>query len=135
MARIYYDKDADLRALDGKTIAIIGYGNHGHAQSNSLRDSGCRVIIGNIKDASYDRAVADGFEVYPIAEAARRGDIVHMLIPDELQARVYHEHIAEHMHEGKALCFSHGFNIHFKWIVPPPNIDVFMIAPKAPGAF
>ena len=134
MAKIYYDRDADLSALEGKTIAIIGYGNQGHAQSNNLRDSGCRVIIGNMKDASYERAVADGFEVYDIAEAARRGDIVHMLIPDEYQAQVYREQIAQHMRKGKALCFSHGFNIHFRWIVPPPDVDVIMIAPKAPGA-
>ena len=134
MARIYYDGDADLGALKGKTIAIIGYGNQGHAQANNLRDSGCRVIIGSVKDPSYDRAVADGFEVYDISEAARRGDIVHMLIPDEYQADVYRRDIAQHMRRGKALCFSHGFNIHFRQIVPPPDIDVIMIAPKAPGA-
>lgn len=134
MAIIYYDKDADLSVLKGKTIAIIGYGNQGQAQSNNLRDSGCKVIIGSIKDASYEQAVADGFEVYDISEAARRGDIVHMLIPDEYQAQVYREHIAQHMHKGKVLCFSHGFNIHFKQIVPPPEVDVIMIAPKGPGA-
>ena len=134
MAKIYHDEDADLGVLEGKTVAIIGYGNQGHAQSNNLRDSGCKVIIGNIEDASYGRALADGFEVYPVAEAARKGDIVHMLIPDEHQARVYRGEVAQHMRRGKALCFSHGFNIHFRWIVPPPEVDVFMIAPKAPGA-
>ena len=133
-AKIYYDRNANLSALEGKTIAIVGYGNQGHAQSNNLRDSGCRVIIGSIKDASYDQAVKDRFEVYDIAEAARLGDIVHMLIPDEYQAGVYREQIAQHMRKGKALCFSHGFNIHFKQIVPPPEVDVIMIAPKAPGA-
>ncbi len=134
MAKIYYDRDADLNVLKGKTIAIIGYGNQGQAQSNNLRDSGCKVIIGSIKDPSYDKAVADGFEVYDIAEAARRGDIVHMLIPDEYQAQVYREQVAQHMKKGKVLCFSHGFNIHFKQIVPPEDVDVIMIAPKAPGA-
>ncbi len=134
MAKIYYDKDADLGVLKGKTIAIIGYGNQGQAQSNNLRDSGCKVIIGSIRDPSYEQAVADGFEVYDIAEAASRGDIVHMLIPDEYQAQVYREKVAQHMKRGKALCFSHGFNIHFKQIVPPADVDVIMIAPKAPGA-
>lgn len=134
MAKIYYDKDADLGVLEGKTIAIIGYGNQGQAQSNNLRDSGCKVIIGSIKDASYEQAVADGFEVHDIAEAASRGDIVQILIPDEYQAQIYREQVAQHMRKGKVLCFSHGFNIHFKHIVPPPEVDVIMIAPKAPGA-
>lgn len=134
MAKIYYDKDADLGVLKGKTIAIIGYGNQGQAQSNNLRDSGCKVIIGSIRDPSYEQAVADGFEVHDIAEAASRGDIVHMLIPDEYQAQVYREKVAQHMKSDKALCFSHGFNIHFKQIVPPADVDVIMIAPKGPGA-
>jgi ketol-acid reductoisomerase len=134
MARIYYEKDADLTVLNGKTIAIIGYGNQGHAQANNLRDSGCRVIIGSIRDPSYEQAVRDGFEVYGIPEAAKRGDIVHILIPDEYQAEVYERDIAPHLKSGKVLCFSHGFNIHFKQIVPPKDVDVIMIAPKAPGA-
>ena len=134
MAKVYYDGDADLSVLSGKTIAIIGYGNQGQAQANNLRDSGCRVIIGSIRDASYEQAVRDGFEVHSIPEAAERGDIVHMLIPDEYQAEVYRRDIAPHMRRGKALCFSHGFNIHFRQIVPPPDIDVIMIAPKGPGA-
>jgi ketol-acid reductoisomerase len=134
MARIYFDKDADLSVLQGKTVAIIGYGNQGHAQANNLRDSGVKVIIGNPQDSFAERARQDGFEVYSISEAAAKGDIVHMLIPDEIQAKVYREHIAQHMKRGKTLCFSHGFNIHFKWIVPPSDIDVIMIAPKAPGA-
>ncbi|MDI6884398.1 MAG: ketol-acid reductoisomerase [Hadesarchaea archaeon] len=134
MAKIYYDKDADLSPLKGKTIAIIGYGNQGQAQANNLRDSGCKVIIGSIKDPSYDQAVKDRFEVCDISEAAKRGDIVHMLIPDEYQAGVYKKDIEQYMKRGKALCFSHGFNIHFKQIVPPKDVDVIMIAPKAPGA-
>ncbi|MFQ6130324.1 MAG: ketol-acid reductoisomerase [Candidatus Hadarchaeaceae archaeon] len=133
-AKIYYDKDADLSPLKDKTIAIIGYGNQGQAQANNLRDSGCKVIIGSIKDPSYDQAVKDGFEVYGIAEAAKRGDIIQILIPDEYQAGVYKKDIEQHVKRGKALCFSHGFNIHFKQIVPPKDIDVIMIAPKAPGA-
>jgi len=135
MAKIYYDKDADLRELEGKTIAIIGYGNQGNPQANNLRDSGCKVIIGNMRgDRYWQQAVADGFEVMEIPEAAKRGDIVHMLVPDEFQAQVYREQISPHMKAGKVLCFSHGFNIHFKQIVPPKDVDVIMIAPKAPGA-
>ena len=135
MAKIYYDKDADLNELKGKTIAIIGYGNQGHAQANNLRDSGCKVIVGNVKgDRYWQQAVADGFEPVEIPEAAKRGDIVQILIPDEFQAQVYKKDIAPHMKPGKVLCFSHGFNIHFKQIVPPPDVDVIMIAPKAPGA-
>lgn len=123
-----------MSPLKDKTIAIIGYGNQGQAQANNLRDSGCKVIIGSIKDPSYDQAVKDGFEVYDIAEAAKRGDIIQILIPDEYQAGVYKKDIEQHVKRGKALCFSHGFNIHFKQIVPPKDIDVIMIAPKAPGA-
>ncbi len=135
LAKIYYDKDADLEVLKDKTIAIIGYGNQGHAQANNLRDSGCKVIVGNVRgDRYWQQAVADGFEVLDISEAARRGDIVHMLIPDEYQAQVYREQIAPGLSRGKVLCFSHGFNIHFKQIVPPSDVDVIMIAPKAPGA-
>ncbi|MBC7218515.1 MAG: ketol-acid reductoisomerase [Hadesarchaea archaeon] len=134
MAKIYYDRDADIAPLKGKTIAIIGYGNQGQAQAKNLRDSGCRVIIGNIRDASYEQARQDGFEVYDIPEAAKRADIIHILIPDEYQADVYREQIHPHLTKGKVLCFSHGFNIHFKQIVPPKDVDVIMIAPKAPGA-
>ena len=134
MAKIYYDKDADIAPLRGKAIAIIGYGNQGQAQAKNLRDSGCKVIIGNIKDESYEQAKKDGFEVHDIAEAAKRADIVHILVPDEYQADTYNEHIKPHLKGGKALCFSHGLNIHFKQIVPPKDVDVIMIAPKSPGA-
>lgn len=135
MVKIYYDRDANLDVLKDKTISIIGYGNQGNAQSNNMRDSGCNVIIGNVRDDPFwKQAVEDGFDVYEISEAAKRGDIVHMLIPDEIQAQVYREQIADAMATGKVLCFSHGFNIHFKQIRPPKDVDVIMIAPKAPGA-
>lgn len=134
MAKVYSDEDASLDPLDDKTIAVIGYGNQGHAQAQNMRDSGCEVIIG-IRRAgeSWKRAKQDGFDVYEIPEAAKRGDIIHMLIPDEVQAGVYNEQIAPTMGEGKTLGFSHGFNIHFKQIVPPREDDVIMLAPKAPG--
>lgn len=134
MTKIYYETDADLSPLKDKTIAIVGYGNQGQAQAKNLRDSGCKVIIGSIKDASYKQAKKDGFEVCDIAESAKRADIVHILIPDEYQAGIYKECIEPQMKKGKALCFSHGFNIHFKQIVPPKEVDVIMIAPKSPGA-
>lgn len=135
VVRIHYDADVGLEALKGKTIAIIGYGNQGHAQANNMRDSGLDVILGlRAGGDSWRRATADGFDVHPIPEAARRGDVVHMLIPDTAQPEVYRRHIAAHMTDGKALGFSHGFNIRFKQIVPPPDIDVIMVAPKGPGA-
>ncbi|MEW6222314.1 MAG: ketol-acid reductoisomerase [Candidatus Hadarchaeota archaeon] len=134
MPKIYYEKDAEMDPLDGRTIAIVGYGNQGQAQANNLRDSGCKVIIGSIKDASYDQALKDGFKVHSISDATKMADIIHILIPDEYQAKVYEKEIAPQLRKGKVLCFSHGFNIHFKQIVPPKFVDVIMIAPKAPGA-
>lgn len=134
MAKIYTEKDASLDPLEEKTIAVIGYGSQGHAQAQNMRDSGCDVIIGNPSgDEFWEKAESAGFDVYEISEAAKRGDIVHMLIPDEVQAKVYNEQIAPAMGSGKVLGFSHGFNIHFKEIVPPRDDDVIMIAPKAPG--
>ncbi len=134
MAKIYYEKDADLGILKNKTIAIIGYGNQGHAQALNLRDSGVNVVIGAIKDPSRGAAEKAGFKVMSIAEAAKKGDIIHILIPDEIQGDVYKNDIAPQLKAGKALSFSHGFNIRFKQIIPPKDVDVFMIAPKGPGA-
>jgi len=133
MVKIYYDKDADLGVLRGKTVAIIGYGNQGGAQAQNMRDSGVKVIVGSVADQSAAKAKEDGFEVYPIAEAAKRGDIIHILIPDEVQADVYEKEIKPGLKAGKSLMFSHGFNIRFKRIVPPKDVDVIMVAPKGPG--
>ena len=133
MAKVYYDGDADLSVLDGKTIAIIGYGNQGGAQAQNMKDSGLSVIIGSIPDELADKAKADGFEVYPIAEAVAKADFIHILIPDEVQAKVYDSEIKPGLKEGNTLMFSHGFNIRFGRIVPPDGVDVSMVAPKAPG--
>lgn len=139
MINVLTDKDADESILNGKTIAIIGYGSQGNAQANCLKDSGVNVIIGETEilgdkpNPSWQKAKEDGFEVMTIKEAAERGDVVHILLPDEFQADIYKQHIKKHMKAGKALCFSHGFNICFKRIVPPEDVDIIMVAPKAPG--
>lgn len=134
MVDVYYDKDARLELLEDKTIAIIGYGSQGHAQAQNLKDSGLKVIVG-LKEGSKSIKTAeeDGFKVFTTAEAAQRADIVQILIPDEVQSKVYYQDIAPNLEEGNALVFSHGFNIHFDQIVPPENVDVFMVAPKSPG--
>lgn len=134
MVKMYYDNDADLALLKGKKIAVMGYGSQGHAQAQNLKDSGLDVIIGLRKDsASVAKAKADGLEVETVAGAANRADVIQILLPDELQARVYAEEIEPYLTEGKALMFSHGFNIHYGQIIPPANVDVFMVAPKSPG--
>ena len=134
MAKMYYEKDCNLEVLNGKTIAIIGYGSQGHAHALNLRDSGCKVIVGLRKGGkSWPVAEKDGFEVYTVSEAAEKADIVMMLINDEVQADVYNSQIAPYMTEGKAIAFAHGFNIRYKRIVPPADVDVFMAAPKGPG--
>lgn len=134
MARIFYDKDADITVLADKKIAVIGYGNQGHAQAQNLKDSGLDVMVGLRKDgSSWDRAVKDGMDVATIMEAAEVADIIHILLPDHVQAKVYEEEILPGIKEGNALSFSHGFAIHFKEIVPPEDVDVFMVAPKSPG--
>jgi len=134
VVKMYYDSDADLNLLQGKTIAVIGYGSQGHAQAQNLKDSGLNVIIGLRRDLpDWDKATAAGFEVFPVKEAAAKADIIQILTPDQVQAAIYNSEIAEYMTKGKALCFSHGFNIHFGQIVPPADVDVFMVAPKSPG--
>lgn len=134
MVKIYYDTDADLEILSGKTVAVIGYGSQGHAQAQNLRDSGVRVVVGLRRDSrSRDRARRDGLEVMEVAEAVKEAAIIQILTPDETQARLYREEIEPDLQEGKAIGFSHGFNIHYGQIVPPPDIDVFMVAPKSPG--
>lgn len=134
MARIYYEKDADLALLEGKTIAIIGYGSQGHAHALNLRDSGLNVIIGLYPgSASWARAEKEGLTVTTVRDATTVADIVMMLAPDQVQPALYREEIAPVLRSGQTLMFAHGFNIHFGQIVPPPDIDVSMIAPKAPG--
>ncbi len=131
--KMYYEKDADLSILKGKTIAIIGYGSQGHAQAQNLRDSGLKVIIGLRQGKSWDSAKNDGFEVYSVSEAAGQADVVQILLPDETQAKAYREEIKPNLKKGAALMFSHGFNINFGQIVPTADMDVLMIAPKSPG--
>jgi len=134
MAKVYYDKDVSLEPLNKKTVAVIGYGSQGQAQAQNMKDSGIHVILGLRPDGtSWKTAKKEGFEVYPVSEAAQKADIVHMLIPDLEQPSVFEKQIAPHMKGEKALGFSHGFNIHFKQIIPPPNVDVIMVAPKSPG--
>ncbi|NLE91581.1 MAG: ketol-acid reductoisomerase [Elusimicrobia bacterium] len=135
MAKVYYDKDADLNLLKNKTIAILGYGIQGRGQSLCLRDSGCKVVVSELPGTpNYEQARKDGFTPMSAEDAARKGDIIQILTQDHVQAIVYRKAIEPNLKAGKALCFSHGFNIHFKQIVPPKNVDVFMVAPKGPGA-
>jgi ketol-acid reductoisomerase len=133
MSKIYYEQDADLNALVGKTIAIIGYGNQGRNQALNLKDSGVNIIIGARSEESKKKAKADGIPVYDSREAAAKADIIQILIQDDLQSRLYKDDIQPSLKPGKALLFSHGFNIHFGQIVPPADVDVMMIAPKGPG--
>ena len=134
MATLYYDQDADLSLLEGKTIAVIGYGSQGHAHALNARDNGQNVIIGLHEGSrSKAKAEADGLQVFTVAEAAKQADIVMILIPDTRQGDVYNAHIAPNLKPGAMLMFAHGFNIHFKEILPPATVDVAMVAPKAPG--
>ncbi|MCE5324223.1 ketol-acid reductoisomerase [bacterium] len=133
-AKMYYDSDANLDVLKGKKIAIIGYGSQGHAQAQNLRDSGLDVIISELPGTpNYDLAVEHGFKPVSASEAAKAGDLVQILLPDEIQSAVYQSDIKQYMTAGKTLVFSHGFNIHFGQIVPPKDVDVIMVAPKGPG--
>ena len=133
-ARIFYQKDCNLSLLEGKKIAIIGYGSQGHAHALNLKESGCDVVIGLYEGSkSWAKAEAQGFQVYTAAEAAKQADIIMILINDEKQAALYKNDIEPNLEEGNMLMFAHGFNIHFGCIVPPKNVDVTMIAPKGPG--
>jgi ketol-acid reductoisomerase len=134
MAQLFYDSDADLSLLNGKTVAIIGYGSQGHAHALNLKDSGVSVVVGLYEGSrSADKARADGLEVLPVAAACAKADWIMVLLPDEVQKAVYEQDIAPHLGKGKVLSFAHGFNIRFGLIVPPPDVDVVMIAPKGPG--
>jgi ketol-acid reductoisomerase len=139
MAKMFYDADANLDLLKGKTVAVMGFGSQGHAQAQNLHESGVKVVVGLRKpfdeftEKEWNAVVAAGITPMTVAEAAQAGDIVHILLPDEIQAQVYNAEIKPYLKEGNALGFSHGFNIHFGQIVPPAFVDVFMIAPKGPG--
>ncbi|MFI3211832.1 MAG: ketol-acid reductoisomerase [Eubacteriales bacterium] len=134
MANIYYQEDCNLSMLEGKTIAVIGYGSQGHAHALNAKESGCHVIIGLYEGSkSWDKAVAQGFEVYTAAEAAKLADVIMILINDEKQAAMYKADIEPNLEEGNMLMFAHGFAIHFGQIIAPKNVDVTMIAPKGPG--
>jgi len=135
MAKIYYDSDCDLALLKGKTIGIIGYGSQGHAHAQNLRESGCQVIVSASAEGSrsWKQAKSDGFEVLTAAELAKKADIIVVLAPDQLHHDIYYQSIEKGLAPGKTLMFAHGFSIHYGQIVPPPDIDVTMIAPKCPG--
>ncbi len=133
MIQKYYDKDVDPAAISKKTIAVIGYGSQGRGQALNLKDSGLNVIIGLRPGKSWDLAKSEGFEVFEVAEAAKKADVIQILIPDENQAAVYRSFIGPNLTKGKVLMFSHGFNIHYGQIVPPADVDVVMVAPKGPG--
>jgi len=134
MAKVYHDSDIDSKPILSKTVGVIGYGSQGHAQAQNLRDSGVKVLVSDVKDTpNYKLAVEHGFKPMTAAEVARKADIIQILLPDEIQRIVYAKEIGPNLKAGKTLCFSHGFNIHFKQVVPPKDVDVIMIAPKGPG--
>ncbi|MGD9577422.1 MAG: ketol-acid reductoisomerase [Syntrophorhabdus sp.] len=134
MAKMYYDKDADLGVLKGSKVAIIGYGSQGHAQAQNLRDSGVDVIVAELKGTpNYKIAIDHGFKPVSAAEASKKADMIQILAQDNLQAQLYKTEIKDNLKKGKTLVFSHGFNIHYGQILPPPDIDVIMVAPKGPG--
>jgi ketol-acid reductoisomerase len=133
-AKIYYDNDADLALLKGKTIAILGYGSQGHAQAQNLRDSGCQVVIGQRPgSANYDLAVSHGFKPVSADEATEQADLVNMLLPDEVQGDIYRNHVRGHLKPGNVLMCSHGFNVHFGQVEAPKGVDMVLVAPKGPG--
>ena len=134
MAKMFYEKDTNLDLLKGKKVAIIGYGSQGHAHALNLHESGVDVIVGLYEGSkSWDRVKEAGLEVTTVSNAAKSADIIMMLVPDEKQAKLYKEEVAQYLESGNALVFAHGFNIHYGQIVPPADVDVFMVAPKGPG--
>jgi len=134
LGKIYYDKDADLKILKKKTIAIVGYGSQGHAHARNLHDSGIKVVVGLRKESAFwKRAEKDGLKVMSVPEASKVADIIMILIPDDKQRAMYESDIKPHLKKGNAIAFGHGFNIHFGQVVPPDTVDVFMVAPKGPG--
>jgi len=130
---MFYEKDCNIKALDGKTVAIIGYGSQAHAHALNLRDSGVKVIIGARPGKSWDAATEEGFDVFTVSEATEKGDIIMLLIVDDIAPEVYNRDIKPYLTKGKALAFAHGFNIRYRLITPPADVDVFMAAPKGPG--
>lgn len=134
MAKMFYEKDTNLDLLKGKRVAVIGYGSQGHAHALNLHESGVDVVVGLYEGSkSWDRVKEAGLDVATVSEAVKGADVVMMLVPDEKQAKLYREEVAPYLEEGNALVFAHGFNIHYGQIVPPSNVDVFMVAPKGPG--
>ncbi|WP_262173910.1 ketol-acid reductoisomerase [Saccharococcus sp. Marseille-Q5394] len=133
MAKMYYNQDINEGLLQGKTVAIVGYGSQGHAHAQNLKDSGFNVVVGVRPGKSYDQAKEDGLAVKTVAEAAEQADLIMILLPDERQKQVYDEEIQPALKAGKSLVFAHGFNVHFGQIVPPADVDVFLVAPKGPG--
>jgi ketol-acid reductoisomerase len=135
MSKIFTDKDADLKFIKDKTIAIVGYGIQGRGQALNLRDSGCQVVVSQREGGpNYQKAIDDGFKPVDAKTAAKKADIIQILTQDHIQAELYRKDIKRNLHKGKALVFSHGFNIHFKQIIPSPDVDVWMVAPKGPGS-
>ncbi|MCR6110166.1 ketol-acid reductoisomerase [Bacillus sp. A301a_S52] len=133
MTKVLYNNNIQEEVLKNKKIAIIGYGSQGHAHALNLKESGFDVVVGLRKGKSWDQAVEDGVQVETVADAAKQADVIMILLPDEHQPKIYEEHIKPYLEEGNALAFAHGFNIHFSQIVPPENVDVFLVAPKGPG--
>ncbi|KXS46899.1 MAG: ketol-acid reductoisomerase [Methanohalophilus sp. T328-1] len=134
MVDLYYDEDADFSVMDSKKIAVIGYGSQGHAQAQNLHDSGLDVVVGlRVGSRRWKQAEEDGLKVMSVEDAAREADIIQILMPDEVQADVYRDKIEPGLEAGNALVFSHGFNIHYNQIIPPADVDVYMVAPKSPG--
>lgn len=133
MVKVYYDDSVENNALEGKTIAVVGYGSQGHAHAQNLRDNGNKVVIGVREGKSAQKAREDGFEVFPVSEATKKADVIMILAPDEIQGALYENEIAPNLEAGNALAFAHGFNIHFDVVHPPKDVDVFLVAPKGPG--